>query len=65
MARDGGRYWRSEPPSDEALARVERRLEWGRIYSLAELTALIRELARDADTTRRELLARGILGFSR
>lgn len=64
MARDGGSYWRSEPPSEETLARVERRLEWGRIYSLAELTALLRELARDADTTRRELLARGILGFS-
>ena len=64
MARDSGRYWRSEPPSEETLARVERRLEWGRIYSLAELTALIREVARDVDTTRRELLTRGALGFA-
>lgn len=64
MARDGGRYWRSEPPSEETLARVERRLEWGRIYPLAELSAQIREVARDVDTTRRELLARGVLGFS-
>jgi predicted transcriptional regulator len=64
MARDSGRYWRSEPPSEEALARVERRLEWGRIYTLDELKAQIREVARDADTTRRELLARGVLGFA-
>lgn len=64
MARDGGRYWRSEPPSEKTLARVERRLEWGRIYSQVELTALIREVARDVDTTRRELLARGALGFA-
>lgn len=65
MARDSGRYWRSEPPSEEALARVERRLEWGRVYTLAELTAAIREVARDVDTTRRELLARGALAFDR
>ncbi len=64
MARDAGRYWRSEPPTEETLARIERRLEWGRIYSLAELTALLREVARDADTARRELLARGVLGFA-
>lgn len=64
MAREGGRYWRSEPPSEETLARVVRRLEWGRIYSQAELTALIREVARDVDTTRRELLARGALSFA-
>lgn len=65
MARDGGRYWRSEPPSEETLTRLERRLEWGRIYSLAELTALIREVARDVDTARRELLARGSLAVER
>jgi hypothetical protein len=64
MARDAGRYWRSEPPSEETLARVERRLEWGRVYTLSELSAAIREVARDVDTTRRELLARGVIGFS-
>ncbi|HEX9035687.1 MAG TPA: metalloregulator ArsR/SmtB family transcription factor [Ktedonobacterales bacterium] len=64
LARDSGRYWRSEPPSEEALARVLRRLEWGRIYTLAELTAQIHEVARDADTVRGELLARGALSFS-
>lgn len=64
MARDHGRYWRSEPPSEETLSRVMRRLEWGRIYTLAELTAQIREVARDVDTTRRELLARNWLRLS-
>ena len=64
MARDAGRYWRSEPPTEETLARVMRRLEWGRIYTLAELSAQIREVARDVDTTRRELLARNWLRLS-
>jgi hypothetical protein len=64
MARDAGRYWRSEPPSEETLARAMRRLEWGRIYTLAELNAQIREVARDVDTTRRELLARNWLRLS-
>jgi hypothetical protein len=64
MARDSGRYWRSEPPTEETLARVERRLGWGHVYGLAELNAVIREVSYDVDTIRRELLARGILSFS-
>ena len=61
MARDGGRYWRSEAPTEETLARAMRRLEWGRIYTLAELNAQIREVARDVETTRRALLTRNWL----
>ena len=64
MARDAGRYWRSEPLTEETLARAMRRLEWGRIYTLAELNAQIREVARDVDTTRRELLSRNWLRLS-
>jgi hypothetical protein len=65
MARDHGRYWRTEPLTDEALQRLTRRLEWGRIYTEAELNALIREQTRDADSARRELLARGTLTLER
>lgn len=59
MAREHGRYWRTEPLTDEAMARLTRSLEWGRIYTLAELNAVIREQRREVDSARRELLARG------
>jgi Mn-dependent DtxR family transcriptional regulator len=65
MARDHGRYWRTEPLSDEAVGRLARSLEWGRIYTQAELDAIIREQRRDVDSAHRELLARGILALER
>lgn len=61
LARERGRYWRTEPLTDEALARLTRSLEWGRIYTLDALNAVIREQRRDVDSARRELLARNIL----
>lgn len=65
LARDHGRYWRTEPLTDAMLAQIERRLEWGRIYSSAELTARMREVVRDTDSARRELLKRSVLSFER
>lgn len=61
LARDHGRYWRTEPLTEEALARFIRSLEWGRIYTAEELNTAIRQHTRDADSARRELLARGSL----
>ncbi|HEX5572028.1 MAG TPA: DUF2087 domain-containing protein, partial [Ktedonobacterales bacterium] len=61
LAREHGRYWRTEPLTDEALARLTRSLEWGRIYTLDALNALIREQRRDVDSARRELLARNLI----
>lgn len=65
MARDHGRYWRTEPLTDAALQRLERRLEWGRIYTLDDLNAVIHEQTRDTDSARRDLLARGTLATER
>ncbi len=65
MARDHGRYWRTEPLTDALLQAIGRRLEWGRVYSLAELDTVIREQTRDTDAARRELLARGTLATER
>jgi len=61
LARQHGRYWRTEPLTEEAMARLTRSLEWGHIYTLAALNALIREQRRDVDSARRELLARNVL----
>ncbi|HET9112125.1 MAG TPA: metalloregulator ArsR/SmtB family transcription factor [Ktedonobacterales bacterium] len=65
LARDHGRYWRTEPLTEETLARLIRSLEWGRIYTAEELTAAIRQHTRDTDSARRELLARGALVMER
>jgi DNA-binding MarR family transcriptional regulator len=65
LARDHGRYWRTEPLTEQALARLARSLEWGRIYTQAELDALIGAQRRDVDGCRRELLARGVVAMER
>ncbi len=65
VARDHGRYWRTEPLTEQALARLARSLEWGRIYTQAELDAIIREQRRDVDGSRRELLTRGVVAMER
>ncbi len=65
MARDHGRYWRTEPLSDESLRQVARQLEWGRIYTADELDAAIHERAHDASAMRSALLERGALATER
>ncbi len=65
MARDHGRYWRTEALTEPLLRRVEGSLEWGHVYTQAELDTLIRQHARDAEAIRRELLARGTLATER
>lgn len=65
LARDHGRYWRAEPLTDAALEQIERKLEWGRIYTDHELAALLRQQTHSADSARRALLARGALTFDR
>lgn len=65
LARDHGRYWRTEPLTEQALARLARSLEWGRIYTQSELDAHIRTQRRDVDGTRRELLARDFVAMER
>jgi DNA-binding transcriptional ArsR family regulator len=65
LARDHGRYWRTEPLTDAALDQIERRLEWGRIYTERELAAFLRQQTHSADSARRALLARGALTFDR
>jgi DNA-binding CsgD family transcriptional regulator len=65
LARDHGRYWRTEPLTDEALVRLAHSLEWGRIYTPDELTIAVRQHTRDTDSARRELLARGALATER
>ena len=61
LGRDHGRYWRTEPLTEETLRQLERRLEWGRIYSEAELLAVLREQVRNPESARRALLERGTL----
>lgn len=63
MARDHGRYWRAEPLTEAALRRMERLLMWGRVYSGADLAQALREVTRDVDSARRELLQRGALAY--
>ena len=65
MARDHGRYWRTEPLTDDLLRRLEESLEWGRVYTQAKLDAALREQAHDAEAARREMLARGTLASER
>lgn len=65
MARDHGRYWRTEPLTEAQLQRIERQLAWGRIYTLDDLNVVLREQTRDTDSARRELLARGTLATER
>ncbi len=65
MARDHGRYWRTEPLTEETLRQMERRLEWGRIYSDIELLEAIREQTRDPAAARLALLERGTLASER
>ncbi|MDE3229733.1 MAG: metalloregulator ArsR/SmtB family transcription factor, partial [Chloroflexota bacterium] len=54
MARERGRYWRTEELTDDLLRRAEQRLAWGRIYTQDELDALIHHEARDEEAVRRE-----------
>ncbi len=65
LAREHGRYWRAEPLTDATLEQIERKLEWGHIYTERELSALLRQQTHSADSARRALLARGSLTFDR
>ncbi len=61
MRREQGRYWRAEPPTTETLDALASRLAWGRLYTEAELNAIIGADHRDVTALRQELVTRGTL----
>lgn len=65
MRRENGQYWRADPPTDEALATLATRFAWGRLYTEAEVNAIIGADHRDITALRQELVTRNILSAER
>ncbi|HLY32047.1 MAG TPA: metalloregulator ArsR/SmtB family transcription factor [Ktedonobacterales bacterium] len=61
MRREQGHYWRAEPPTPETLDALAQRFAWGRLYTEAEVNAIIGADHRDVTTLRQELIIRETL----
>jgi hypothetical protein len=61
LRREKGLYWRAGGSSGDAYTRLARGFAWGRLYTEAEVNALIADRHMDPATTRAELVQRDLL----